>query len=141
MSGIILGENNELNENPFEKENNGVFHCYFTNLGMILCFVSKTDEAGNEHWDLPLVLETISQRNPSTGEITRSQGFRPLIPLTKETKFTPLPTSTLLAVEIKDAKMEAAYRGTVRDIKAQLSGIVLPPQPSVGTDSGIIVGA
>jgi len=142
MSEIILGENQDVNkdENPFVTPEAGEFHCYLTNIGMILCFETKTDEQG-EYWEMPLVLETVAQRNPSTGEVQRSQGFRPLIPITKETKYRPTPNNNMLAVEIFDNKLAHAYRGTVRDIRAQMSGLVIPKQPSVGEDSVIIIGS
>lgn len=134
-SGIILGESSTLpTVEPIE------FHAILTNIGMILCYESKKDADGVEYWEMPLILETVTQRNPNTGEIQRSQGFRPLVPLTKDTKFKPLPTNTMAAVEIIDPKMENAYRMTVRDIRAQLSGIVMPSQqPVVGEGSGTIV--
>jgi len=141
MAGIFLGNEKDINnkdENPFVTKEPGEFHCYLTNIGMIICFESKKDEKGNEYWDMPLVLETVSQRNPSIGEITRSQGFRPLVPFTKDTRFIPTPNNNMFAVEIKDDRMEAAYKGTAREIRAQMSGIVMP---SVGENSGIIVGS
>jgi hypothetical protein len=138
MSEIIIGDQNDLqkDQNPFPKEE-GEFKCFLTNVGMILCFASKKNAEGLEVWDTPLVLESITQRNPATNEMVRSQGFRPLIPLTKDTTFIPNSVKDLLAVEIKDPKLENAYRGTVRDIRMQMAGLITP---TVGETSKIIVG-
>lgn len=119
----------------------GEFQAFLTNMGMIICF-EKVTENGEEYWSLPLVLETVSQRDPKTNEVVRSQGFRPFVPLTKDTKFKPTLTNAMLAVQILDAKLENAYRQTVQEIKYSLAGIVAPPkQPVVSGNSGIIIGS
>jgi hypothetical protein len=119
----------------------GEFQAFLTNIGMIICF-EKVIENGEEYWSLPLVLETVSQRDPKTNEVVRSQGFRPFVPLTKETKFKPTLTNSMLAVQILDTKLENAYRNTVQEIRYSLAGIVTPQkQPVVSENSGIIIGS
>ena len=137
-SGITLGNISETIVTPT------TFHSYVTDLGMIICFEESKDENGKTLWLLPLILETVSQRDPATGKVTRSQGFRPLVPLSRDTKFIPCttPNAVKFLCEIIDEPMENAYRGTVRDIRAQLSGIVLPPsQGIVGSNNSPIVTA
>lgn len=149
-SGIILGgdlgapsetdvENSQPETQPPPREvvTPVEFHAYMTNIGMIICFDLSYDKEGVPYWEMPLVLETVSQRDPRTNQVSKSQGFRPLVPLTKDTKFRPIAGHTLFAVEILDPQMEDVYRATAQEIRAQISGITLP---KVGSGSPIING-
>lgn len=130
-SGIVLGKNTNI---PVVEPT--VFHAYVTTVGMIICFDEGKDKDGKTYWDIPLVLETVAKRDPNTGEIQKSQGFRPLVPLSKGTKCVPVNAQAMFAIEIFDETIEKAYRAITKDIRAQLSGIVLPKNNGVVEENG-----
>jgi len=117
----------------------GQFKAYLMNNAEVICFM-ETKEGDKTFWEFPLILETFTQQHPQTKELMRTQGFKPLVPINRDTKFQPVKSENMLAVEIFDSKLENLYANTTREIKAHLSGLITP-KPEVGKDSGLIVGS
>ena len=102
----------------------GIFRSYVTQDMRVICFEEVKEENGQVYWNFPLVLEVVVNQDQETGQITKSQAFRPIVPPTKSLRFKPLSCSFLC--EIEDDKMKDIYFKTVQEIRMAMSGIVKP---------------
>ncbi|MFA5071287.1 MAG: hypothetical protein WC511_02840 [Candidatus Pacearchaeota archaeon] len=104
-----------------------VYRSFLTKNLEVICFEEYTCTDGTTYWNLPMVLDVMVQKDPTTQEPKKTSYLRPLLPVSRTMKFKRMGYDAFLC-EIEDADLKSAYFQTVDTIKSQLSGIVTPPK-------------